>query len=194
MLEFLRKMIEYLNLTRSIPLTSLIRIRFILAEVINNKIGKYRTEAYVKACRELFTNLNQNIEIKSESDFLFKFGQEYQSQSIYQGTTKFNKHFYEHIDGMSKEEENCAVYIDSLEKVKYWVRNIERSNYSLFLPTSPDKFYPDFIVLLIDGRILAVEYKGVYLLLNDDTKEKRNIGELWQEKSSGECLFLLLSK
>jgi hypothetical protein len=29
-------------------------------------------------------------------------------------------------------------------------------------------------------------------LSNDDTKE--NIGKLWQKKSNGKCLFLLLSK
>jgi type III restriction enzyme len=81
LLEFLRKMFEYLNLTRNIPLTSLIRTKFILVEAINDKIGKYRTETYAKACRELFVNLNQNIETKSESDFLFKFGQEYQPPS-----------------------------------------------------------------------------------------------------------------
>ncbi|BAV58962.1 DEAD/DEAH box helicase [Candidatus Endomicrobiellum trichonymphae] len=194
LLEFLRKMIEYLNLTRNIPLTSLIRTKFILAEVINNKIGKYRTEAYVKAYRDLFVSLSQNIETKSESSFLFKFGQEYQPLSIYEGTTKFNKHLYEHIGAMNKEEENCAAVIDSLEEVKYWVRNIERSNYSFFLPTSTDRFYPDFIALLTDGRILAVEYKGGHLLSTDDTKEKENIGRLWQEKSGGKCLFMLSSK
>ncbi|MDR0820369.1 MAG: DEAD/DEAH box helicase family protein [Endomicrobium sp.] len=194
LLEFLRKMIDYLNLTRNIPFTPLIRTKFILAEVISNKIGRYRTEAYSKAYRELFVISNQNIETKSESDFLFKFGQEYQPLSIYEGTTKFNKHFYEHIGAMNKEEENCAAVIDSLEEVKYWVRNIERSNYSFFLPTSTDKFYPDFIALLTDGRILAAEYKGGHLLSNDDTKEKENIGRLWQEKSSGKCLFLLSSK
>ncbi|MDR0800594.1 MAG: DEAD/DEAH box helicase family protein, partial [Endomicrobium sp.] len=152
LLEFLRKMIEYLNLTRNIPLTSLIRTKFILAKVINDKIGKYRTEAYAKAYRELFVISSQNIEMKSESEFLFTFGQEYQPlSSIYEGKTKFNKHFYECIGGMNKEEENCAAFIDSLEKVKYWVRNIERSNYSFFLPTSTDKFYPDFVALLTDG-------------------------------------------
>ncbi|GHT17000.1 hypothetical protein AGMMS49573_08070 [Endomicrobiia bacterium] len=159
-----------------------------------NKIGKYRTEAYVKAYRDLFVSLSQNIETKSESSFLFKFGQEYQPLSIYEGTTKFNKHLYEHIGAMNKEEENCAAVIDSLEEVKYWARNIERSNYSFFLPTSTDRFYPDFIALLTDGKILAVEYKGGHLLSTDDTKEKENIGRLWQEKSGGKCLFMLSSK
>jgi type III restriction enzyme len=74
------------------------------------------------------------------------------------------------------------------------LRNIEKSACSFWLPTSTDKFYPDFIALLNDGRILAVEYKGEYLLSTDDTKEKQNIGEFWQEKSNGKCLFLICSK
>ena len=102
--------------------------------------------------------------------------------------------FYELIGDMNKEEENCALIIDSLEEIKYWVRNIERSSYSFSLPTSTGKFYSDSIALLNDNRILAVGCKGENLLSNDDTKEKQSIGELQQEKSNGKCLFLLISK
>ena len=31
---------------------------------------------------------------------------------------------------------------------------------SFWLQTSSDKFYPDFVALLNDGRVLVVEYKG----------------------------------
>ena len=48
--------------------------------------------------------------------------------------------------------------------------------------------------MLNDGRILLVEYKGRHLLSSDDTKEKRNIGELWAEKSLGRGLFMLVSE
>lgn len=48
--------------------------------------------------------------------------------------------------------------------------------------------------MLNDGRILLVEYKGKHLLSSDDTREKRNIGELWAEKSRGRGLFLLVSE
>jgi type III restriction enzyme len=165
----------------------LIRTKFILAEAIKTKIANYRVDAYSKAYKELFVASNPNIETKS--DFTFKLGYEYQPLSIYNGSKKFNKHFNELIGDMNKEEESCASILDSLKEIKYWVRN-----YSFSLPTSTDRFYPDFIALLNDGRILAVEYKGEHLLSNDDTKEKRNIGELWQEKSNGKCLFLLCSK
>ena len=42
-----------------------------------------------------------------------------------------------------------------------------------------------------DGRILIVEYKGEHLWSNDDSEEKRAIGELWAERSDGKCLFLM---
>jgi type III restriction enzyme len=44
---------------------------------------------------------------------------------------------------------------------------------------------------LEDGRCLVVEYKGTYLWSNDDSKEKRNLGELWAERSNGRCLFIM---
>jgi type III restriction enzyme len=42
-----------------------------------------------------------------------------------------------------------------------WVRNIEgRPRHSFWLQTPTDRFYPDFICELKDGRFLVVEYKG----------------------------------
>jgi type III restriction enzyme len=54
-----------------------------------------------------------------------------------------------------------------------------------------DKFYPDFIAELTDGRILVVEYKGADRWSNDDSKEKRAVGELWADRSQGKCLFIM---
>ena len=95
---------------------------------------------------------------------------------------------------MNGEEAECAMALDMLPEVKYWVRNIETQPQSFSLPTSTDRFFPDFMALLNDGRIMAVEYKGEQLLTSDDTREKKNIGELWAAKSAGECLFALVSK
>jgi type III restriction enzyme len=59
------------------------------------------------------------------------------------------------------------------------------------LQTSTDKFYPDFVAELTDGRILVVEYKGEDRWTNDDSREKRAIGELWAERSGGRCVFVM---
>lgn len=89
------------------------------------------------------------------------------------------------------EEFNCAVFIDGLDKVEFWVRNLERKPGAFWLPTSTDRFYPDFVARLKDGRLLVVEYKGGDRWSNDDSKEKRRIGELWAEKSGGTCIFTM---
>lgn len=89
------------------------------------------------------------------------------------------------------EEFECAQFIDQLEEVELWVRNpVRRPGHSLWLQTSTDKFYPDFVCELKDGRVLVVEYKGVHLW-NEDSKEKKALGELWAERSGGSCLFAM---
>ncbi|WP_246450542.1 hypothetical protein [Sphingomonas rhizophila] len=45
--------------------------------------------------------------------------------------------------------------------MKHWVRNIVRGPHAYWLPTSTDRFYPDFVAELIDGRMLVLEYKGL---------------------------------
>jgi hypothetical protein len=41
---------------------------------------------------------------------------------------------------MNSEEEECTGLIDSLEEVKYWLRNSENTGDSFFLPTSTNNF------------------------------------------------------
>jgi type III restriction enzyme len=87
------------------------------------------------------------------------------------------------------EEYECAKALDMTGKVKHWVRNLERRGF--WLPLATRKFYPDFVAELSDGRTLALEHKGEVYATNDDSKEKCNIGELWEEKSGGKTIFLM---
>ena len=88
----------------------------------------------------------------------------------YRGRLKFRKHFLgtENVpafDGSQDGEEvQCAAALDSLSEVKFWLRNVARHPNSFWLPTSTDKFYPDFVALLNDGRLLVAEYKGAHLV------------------------------
>jgi type III restriction enzyme len=68
-------------------------------------------------------------------------------------------------------------------------RNLDKRGF--WLPLAKAKFYPDFVAELTDGRLLVVEHKGKVYATNDDSKEKCNIGDLWQEKSDGKALFLM---
>ena len=90
------------------------------------------------------------------------------------------------------EEAQCAFNLDSLSEVKYWVRNVARHLTSFRLPTSTDNFYPDFVAMLNDGRLLVVEYKGAHFADTSDTDEKRTIGRLWEQKKGG--LFIVTEK
>jgi type III restriction enzyme len=78
-----------------------------------------------------------------------------------------------------------------MDEVRRWVRNVERQPAAFWLQTSTDKFYPDFLLELKDGRILVAEYKGEDRWSNDDSKEKRTVGSLWADRSSGRCLFVM---
>jgi type III restriction enzyme len=113
---------------------------------------------------------------------------------VYQGPIRFNKHYYELPADRDKEEAQCAAFIDSLPEVEFWVRNLERDQYAFWLQTSTDKFYPDFVAKLKDGRFLVVEYKGGHLESTEDTTEKETIGQLWEARSKGLCAFRLATK
>ncbi|MCI5137409.1 MAG: restriction endonuclease subunit R, partial [Candidatus Electrothrix sp. AR1] len=82
-------------------------------------------------------------------------------------------------------------FIDGLDEIDFWVRNpVRRPGRSFWLQTSTDKFYPDLVCKLKDGRTAVVEYKGDHLR-NEDTKEKQALGELWAARSDGSCLFVM---
>lgn len=51
------------------------------------------------------------------------------------------------------------------------------------------KFFPDFVCLLVDGRVLAVAYKGARLVTADEAREKAAVGAVWEARSGGRCLF-----
>ncbi len=78
--------------------------------------------------------------------------------------------------------------------MQYWIRNVARHPNSFWLPTATDKFYPDFVALLNDGRLLVVEYKGAHLAEGTDTNEKRTIGALWERESKGMGFFIIAEK
>ena len=96
------------------------------------------------------------------------------------------------VAGGEGEEFQCAQLLDNHPKVKRWVRNLEgRPQHSFWLQTSTDRFYPDFVCELVDGRYIVVEYKGFDRWSDDDSKEKRAIGQVREEKSDEQCMFIM---
>jgi len=148
--------------------------------------------AYKRAFqRQLFADDGR---IGTDPKCLFTFSpKHYPVKEIYSGKFKFEYHYYRQIGKMNGEEAQCAFALErQYPKIKYWVRNLENHPLmSFWLQTSSDKFYPDFVALLDDGRVLVAEYKGAFLD-NEDSREKEQIGKIWAEKSGN--LFAMLWK
>lgn len=196
---YLTKMLTHLIHDRGFTLTALVRARFQLAQAIVKEIERSRQHAMNKGFQaRLFDMAVPTVKEIAYSSFQFQPSQ-YPARQCYQGSYEFSKHYYPSIHdlrektvaGEATEEFLCAQAIDAYPKVKQWVRNIERQEqFSFWLPTSTDYFYPDFIAELADGRVLAVEYKGEPYKTNDDSREKKQVGEQWEKSSGGCCLFL----
>ncbi len=199
MQAYLVKLITHLTADRGFTLTALVRARFQLAQAISKEVARLRQLAMAKGFQgKLMDMAVPGLEQLAHYSFHYQAGQ-YPARQMYQGSYEFSKHFYPVIHdlrektqaGATAEEFRCAQAIDRHPKVKQWVRNIERQDkFSFWLPTSTDYFYPDFVAELVDGRVLAVEYKGDPYKTNDDSREKRQVGDRWEQSSGGRCLFL----
>jgi type III restriction enzyme len=196
MVEWLRQVVEYLTDNRGIKLSELMLGKYVLARKLEHKIESARAKAKESAFQTYLFKPESRIMLDFDNGFTFAKGM-YDGLVYYQGRQKFNKHFLgtNKIPMMDGDEEiSCAQALDIIPEIKYWLRNVSRHPSSFRLPTSTDYFYPDFVALLNDGRILVVEYKGGHLIDSKDTKEKALIGELWEKQSAGKGLFMIVEK
>ena len=196
---YLVKMVAHLIHDRSISLTALVRAKYQLTQALDKEIERLRQLAIGQGFQARLFEMT----VPTEADldhygFRFEPGR-YPARQCYQGSYEFEKHFYPQIHdlrektpvGKTTEEFRCAQVLDANPKVKHWVRNIEQQpKFSFWLPTATDYFYPDFVAELTDGRVLVIEYKGEPYKTNDDSREKRQVGEQWEKASGGRCLFL----
>ena len=191
---FIQKVIENLIETRHLTLNQLASVKYRLRDAIYTLIKKrrekMRNEGYQKL---LFGTSSKNIIVSPE--LCFEITQErYAPNWYYDGGYKFQKHALPIVGELKAEGEEfeCACYIDQLPQVRRWIRNLERKpDNSFWLPTATDRFYPDFVAELENGRFLVVESKGDVYWSNDDSKEKRLAGEVWAERSGGSCIFIM---
>ena len=172
----------------------LVRNKYALKDAAAAKIDSHRQNAHHSAYKNLLLpECETPVVVSPEICFSFD-PHRYPYSTHYTGAYQFQKHYYSHVGNLKAngDEFQCARFIDVLPEVKYWVRNIERQpTFSFWLQTSTDRFYPDFVCSLSDGRYLAVEYKGEHLWSADDAREKREIGELWETRSKEQCLFIM---
>lgn len=193
---FLTNILLYLTEQRGFSLDRLIKEKYRLRNAIARRIAQHRQEQRIKGWQQVLFS-EQAITVFVSPEMAFSYNPDpysYPCRTRYQGRYQFKKHYYPVVGELKAEGEEfeCAQYLDMLPEVKYWVRNLERQpEHSFWLQTSTDKFYPDFVCVLNDGRSLVVEYKGAQYFSNDDSKEKRLLGELWETKSNNKCIFVM---
>ena len=193
--EFIRRILTKLIEENNVPLADLVRLRFALEKMITERISFCREDAYKKGIQN--TLFQKNAPVYVTSDITMSFNPNcYPAKNFYRGSKIFQHHFYSTIGAMDSDEETlCAQYIDANSNVETWVRNISGDAVNSFwLPTHKDKFYPDFVVKLNSGIMVAIEYKGAHLMTTDDSKEKNMVGQLWAEKSNGRCRFIMATQ
>lgn len=179
--------------SRGVTIEQLARDKFRLCKTLENKIESHRTTMKKTAYqRQVFGDGAREIEVSADRGFDIGPDQ-YSANWYYEGGYRFQNHAFALVGELKSEGEEfeCARSIDQMNGVKRWMRNVERKPHSFSLQTSTDKFYPDFVVELTDGRILVVESKGEDRWSNDDSREKRIIGDLWADRSAGRCLFVM---
>ena len=170
--------------------------RFRLRDQIATRIQQHR-DSEQKAAFQQFLLPQSALVVDEEHAINFK-AITYEPSWVYEGGFQFKKHYFgpkpgelteKTSAGKLTEEFQCAQFIDGLPEVEFWVRNLARKSRSVRLHTSKDWFYPDFVCKLVDGRVLAVEYKGKHLWA--DAEDKRVIGAVWASRSKGRCLFVM---
>lgn len=173
----------------------LARAKWQVLEALQRTIVEMREARETTAFQQvLFAQSALELETSAEIALVFDESR-YAYREPYRGGTHFAKHHFQAVGDLaiSGEEYDCAVRLDLHPRVARWIRNTDRQDGSFWLQTATDKFYPDFLALLDDGRYLVIEYKGKDRVSNDDSKEKGLIGKLWADRSGGQCLFLMIT-
>lgn len=195
--SYFAAVVSHLMHERSVPLVTLAKARFKLAQDIEARVGDLKDKAAKAQFRQLVLEGEWTIEPDWTRPLLFEANRyPVPAGSRYAGRYQFNKHFYPVLADLKDggEEFLCAQLLDNHVAVKHWVRNLVTEPCGFALATSRGRFFPDFVAELTDGRIAVVEYKGAHLLNDPYEIEKRQIGELWAAKSDGKCVFGQIAK
>ena len=179
----------YLLEVRDFSLEALAYRKFRLRAALERKMAKGLTLAKQKVFADLYHDENR-FEVRDEHTIDLELGK-YAYDVPYSGFIQFKHHFYPVVGDLKAqgEEFECALYLDQLDTVQWWLRNTAKTN-SFWLLTSTGKYYPDFLAQLQDGTYLAIEYKGEHLAEKRSEQEKHQIGELWAKRSQGKCRFV----
>ncbi|MGY3264587.1 DEAD/DEAH box helicase [Lysobacter sp. HA35] len=201
--EWIRRCIKSLHEDRGFSEAQLLRGQFVLRRKLREQLALEKEKAYRQGFQQLLEVGDITVPDGPGSDFTYPADMtQYPAISYYQGEYRFKKHYYPQPgdlrwrtpNGSSESEEfSCAMQIDFLEEVEFWVRNLVNRG-QFWMPTSRQRTYPDFVAKLADGRLFVIEYKGGDRFTADQEEEKRFVGALWEQRSNGRGLYLMARK
>jgi type III restriction enzyme len=189
---FIGKIIDVITSDLGMTLEGIARAKFRLADALVKVIAQHRDIRERTAFEQAVMFSQSGLAFETSADEALVFDEaRYSYNQPYKGPTAFKKHFARVVGDLESkgEEYECAVYLDRHTQIKVWARNTVRQPNSFWLQSCPNKFYPDFVCELNDGRILVVEYKGEKIASDPEEQQKKVIGELWADRSGGTCLF-----
>jgi type III restriction enzyme len=179
---YLVALVQHLVHEQRVALNTLARMRFVLAQRVEARIDDLRQAAAKSRFRQLVLDGGWQVEPDWNRTFTFEPGRyAAPAGTRYAGRWEFRKHFYPVIADLKAtgEEFECARAIDRHPAVKHWVRNLDSEPFGFWLPTSRYRFFPDFLVELVDGRIGAIEYKGEVSVRRSRLDRTRAISGWW---------------
>jgi len=181
---FIHRAVDAIMQNKGYSLDRLARCKYEVRRALTEEIQSLRAKRAEGNYNALFAVDTASFETSSDLALLFD-EQTYAYNQPYRGARTFNTHYFQIIGDLKPEGEEfrCAVFLDEHPAVRFWVRNVDRKPNAFWLQLSGARFYPDFVALLTDGRILVVEYKGAHLA--EEADEKRMVGQLWAEASDG---------
>jgi type III restriction enzyme len=195
-LPFINNALDYLLNTRGLSLDRLVHDKYRLRAALATRIEKH-FDAYQKMQFQPFLLEDTTpLIVTDDPEISFTYDPHAYPCPPYRGqhgNFNFKKHYYDTVGDLNGEEFGCAAHLDMMTEVEFWVRNPVKSVKAFSLQTSTDRFYPDFVCKLTDGRYLVVEYKGRDRIDNPEEVEKDQLGHIWEKLSDGRCLFLMVT-
>lgn len=184
------------GLQSKLPLGRLVQERFELRRKIEARGEVLKKAAQRREYQRVLFGTDSQTKVRVGAGYVFAYDpNSYPLRESCTRSREFVNHYYEQVGNLDDkgQEFNCAMHIDGLADVQWWVRNLERQPvHSFSLQTSTDRFYPDFVCKLKCGKILVVEYKAADWGNEKDNDEKERLGNLWAEHSGGQCYFLMV--
>lgn len=186
---WLHRVVEHLLRERSLSLPVVVRRRHSLAQLLRTKIADHGRLQARRATEALFENRPEAVETSDE--FAVNIEElKYAPIRLFESGHNFRKHAFDLVFEMNGAEVECATRIDAHSNVARWLRNTEHETQGGFwLPKSPGRFFPDFIVELRDGHIVLIEYKMGKMANDPEELHKHAVGRLWAERSIGRVRF-----